>query len=107
MRKTVAYEQLELGLKETPACPNKFTAESTLWCPEAKKLILQVAVAMVKVECGIRGAGGVTAGLGGVIWLPHETFYPCMAVLHRDFDAVRVKNWQTGIEAQVLISVEQ
>jgi hypothetical protein len=109
-RHTVAYEPVELGLPETPACPNKFEAAvegnpAVLFCPGARVLILQVAANAIKLELGLMQAGQ-TSGMGGIIWQPHESFFPCLARLPRDFDALRVKNWKSGAEAQVLISVE-
>lgn len=105
-KRRVGFEQLELGMPGSEPCPNAFEALSTLYCPGAKKLILQVGVNAVKVQLGIMGEGGVTAGLGGITWQPHETFFPCLASLERDFDAVRVHNRVAGQEAQVLISIE-
>jgi hypothetical protein len=101
----VHYEQLELGLPETTACPDKYSPESTLYCPGSRRLILQVGVNAAKVQLGKMRAGS-TAGLGGIDWQPHETFLPCLAAFERDFDAVRVHNRYAGKEAQVLISAE-
>ena len=101
----MSYLPLELGLPGTPRCPDAYEAEATLLCQSAERLILQVAKNPVFIEFGIM-PGGKGAGLGSVIWQTHQPLFPCMAILARQFDAIRVRNLTKGAEAQVLISVE-
>ena len=103
-KRRMSFEQLQLGLPGTDECPNEPNAESTLWCPGARLLVLQVAKNTAVIEMG-RMSQGPTAGLGGVVWLPPEIFLPCLLWIPQDFDAIRASNLTAGSEAQVLISV--
>jgi hypothetical protein len=101
----MAYEAIELGLPGTPACPDDYEPESTLICPRATRLLLQVAKETVFVQLGVMQQG-VGAGAGAVQWQEEKPFLPVFASLGRRFDAVRVRNRVPGAEAQVLLSVE-
>jgi hypothetical protein len=100
----VIYEPLELGQPGKPKCPDKFTPESTLICPGTTRLILQISLQPVYVQLGIMQQGRGT-GVGAVQWQAEEPFLPLIASLARKFDAVRVRNFTPGAEAQVFASV--
>jgi hypothetical protein len=101
----MAYESLQLGQPGNPKCPNQYTPESTLICPSSNRLILQISNQAVYVQLGVMPHGkGVSAG--SVQWQPEQPFLPIVASLGRRFDAVRVRNYTPGAEAQVLLGVE-
>lgn len=98
------YEPLELGQPGKPACPDKYNEESTLICPEATRLILQVSGQTVMVQFGIMPQGkGLSGGL--VQWQPEQPYLPIIASLGRSFDAVRIRNYTPGQAAQVFVTV--
>jgi hypothetical protein len=98
------YGVLELGQAGKAACPDAYTENSTLICPRSKHLVLQVSNAAVYVQLGLMQQG-VSTGPGSVVWQTEDPFLPLVASLARKFDAVRVRNWMAGIEAQVFVSV--
>ncbi len=102
----MAYLALELGQPGNTPCPDKYSPESTLLCQRSTRLILQIANQGVFLEFGVMDQGQ-TSGLGGVRW---QGEIPLMAglagVLHQHFDAVRVRNYAPGAEAEVLLSAE-
>lgn len=100
------YPALELGQEGRPACPDAYNEESTLICPGAKRLILQVSpAANVMVQCGIMPQGK-GSGVGSVIWQDEEPYYAgAAASLGREIDAVRVRNWKAGEPGEVFVSV--
>lgn len=103
----MAYAALELGQPGNPACPDAYNEESTLFCPDSKKLMLQVSTNAVFVslgKCNVSGAKGKTPG--SVIFQQEQPFLPMIATLARDFDAIRVRNYTKGAKAQVLASAE-
>jgi hypothetical protein len=101
----MAYESLQLGQPGNPSCPNAYDAASTLLCPGSNRLVLQVSSQAVYVQLGIMPQG-IGAGLGSVQWQPEQPFLPVIASLGRKFDAVRVRNYTPGAEAQVMITVD-
>jgi hypothetical protein len=101
----MAYESLQLGQAGNPKCPNQYTPESTLICAGSNRLILQVSAQAVYVQLGIM-PHGKGAQAGSVQWQAEQPFLPVIASLGREFDAVRVRNYTPGAEAQVLLSVE-
>lgn len=102
----MAYASLQLGLPGTLACPDAYDEDQETWllCPRSTRLILQVSVQAVYVQLGTMAQ--ITAGFGGVTWQPEQPFLPVVASLGRKFDAVRVRNYTRGAEAQVMLSVE-
>jgi hypothetical protein len=98
------HAPIEVGQAGREKCPDKYNEASTLWCPNAKKLVLQISKQKVFVQLGLmqQGAAG---GIGSVQWQPEEPFIPLVASLTREFDAVRVRNWLAGAEAEVFITV--
>lgn len=97
------YGVLELGQAGKPACPDKYNEESTLICPRSTRLVLQVSVAAVYVQLGVMPQG--VGGVGAVVWQTEDPYLPLVGSLARKFDAVRVRNWQPGVEAQVFVNV--
>jgi hypothetical protein len=98
------YTPIELGQPGKEKCPDKYNAASTLICPDAKRLVLQVSVQAVIIQLGIMQQGkGV--GPGSVQWQAEEPYLPMIASLGRTFDAVRVRNFTPGAEAQVFLTV--
>ena len=98
------YAPLMLGQPGNPKCPDKYNAESSLLCQSADRLVLQVSKQAVFVQLGLfqQGAG---ASLGAITWQIEEPYLPLIASLARRFDAVRVRNFTAGLEAQVLLTV--
>ncbi len=99
------YEALELGQPDSPACPDRYTRESSLLCPGSRRLILQVSAQAVFVQFG-RMRAGLGVNLAAIQWEDEMPFLPCMGHIPRQFDAVRVRNYTPGTPAQVLISVQ-
>ncbi len=99
----MAFPALEVGQPGNPVCPNKPTAEASLWCPGSKRLLIFVSANAVMVQLGYMPQGR-GSDLGSVVWQPPKPFMPCAAALEREFDAVRVYNYTSGAEAQVLLS---
>jgi len=98
------YNPIELGQPGKPKCPDKYDEDSTLICAGAKRLMLQISAQAVYVQLGIMQQGrGV--GTGSVQWQAEEPYLPMVASLGRNFDAVRVRNFTPGAEAQVFVSV--
>jgi hypothetical protein len=98
------YEPIELGQAGNPKCPDQYNEASTLLCPRSKRLVLQISGQSVFVQLGIMQQG-LGAGLGSVQWQHEQPFLPVVASLGRHFDAVRVRNYVKGQEAQVLLTV--
>jgi hypothetical protein len=97
------YQPLELGQPGNPKCPDKFTEDSTVLVPDSSKLLLQVSNQAIIVQLGLMPQGRGT-GLGAVVWQAEDPFLPMIAALTRNFDALRIRNYTTGVEAQVLVS---
>ena len=98
------YSPLLLGQAGQPKCPNnKPNAESTLECPGAKRVIIQIQKAPIWIQFGYYARGVATAGLGSITWLNPQPFLPMVAALNRDFDAVRVWNFE-AVEAEVILN---
>ncbi|HEX3391941.1 MAG TPA: hypothetical protein VHS55_05220 [Solirubrobacteraceae bacterium] len=98
------YTPIMLGQPGNPVCPDKYNEASTLICPGAKRLILQVSVQAVFVQLGLMPQG-IGTGPGAVVWQTEEPYLPLIASLGRNFDAVRVRNFTPGVVAQVFITV--
>lgn len=97
------YEAVELGQPGKPACPDVYNDDSTLICPHAKRLLLQVSKQAVMVQEGIMQQG--VGGAGAVQWQAETPYLPMIAALGHEFDAIRVRNYTPGAEAQVFVSV--
>jgi hypothetical protein len=93
-----AYASLELGIPGKPACPDAYSAASTLICGGAHKLRIQTSLAAIYLSFGV--------GIGGVEWEAEAPFYPTVGSIARAFDAVRVRNLTPGEAAQVLLTAE-
>jgi hypothetical protein len=98
------YTPIALGQAGNPKCPDKYNEDSTLICPGAKRLVLQVSLQAVFVQLGLMPQG-IGAGAGSVQWQAEEPYLPLIASLGRNFDAVRVRNFAPGVEAQVFVTV--
>lgn len=97
------YEPLQLGQPEQAKCPDKFSDESTLITPRCKRLYLQLSVNAVYIQFGIMPQGR-GSDAGSVVWQEQEPYLPVINTLRRDFDAVRVRNYTPGKEAQVMLT---
>ena len=97
------YNPLELGQPGKEPCPDAYNEASTLICPGSKRLVLQISANNVFVQLGIMQQG-VGTGPGSVQWQAEEPFLPIVGSLARRFDAVRVRNWKAGAEAEVFVS---
>jgi hypothetical protein len=97
------HAPIELGQPGREKCPDKYNEASSLWCPGARRIMLQISKKKVFVQLGVMQQGR-GAGLGSVQWQPEEPFLPVVASLGRKFDAVRVRNWGAGEEAEVFIA---
>jgi hypothetical protein len=96
------YTPLELGQPGNPKCPDRYNDDSTLIVPGCTRLLLQVSAQTLIVQLGIMPQGrGVSEG--SVQWQAEDPYLPMIAALNRSFDAVRVRNFSPGIEAQVFI----
>jgi hypothetical protein len=98
------YEAIELGQPGNPGCPNAYDDASTLICPGCERLVLQVSKQAVMLQFGIM-PHGKSLSPGVVQWLAEEPYLPMIASLGRNFDAVRVRNYIPGQEAQVFVTV--
>ena len=98
------YAPLQLGVPGQPKTPNLYNAESTLLCPVSSRLFLQISVAAVFVQRGIMPQG-IGSGIGSIVWQEEEPYLPMVASLGRRFDAVRVRNFTSGVEAQAFVLV--
>jgi hypothetical protein len=99
----MSYEPLQLGQPGNPKCPDAYNADSTVVVQGSTRIVLQVSVQAIYVQLGVMPQGrGV--GIGAVVWQPEEPFLPMIASLARKFDAVRVRNYTPGAEAQALVS---
>jgi len=98
------YASLELGQPERPPCPDEYNQDSTLLCPGAKRLFLQISNQAIYIELGVMDQG-VGIGAGSVRWQSPEPYLPLITSLRRTFDAVRVKNYKPGAAAQVFVTV--
>ncbi len=97
------YEPLQVGQPEQPPCPDKYDEDSTLIAPRAKRLFLQVSNQAIYLQFGIMPQGrGVDAG--SVVWQSEEPYLPIIVTLRRDYDAVRVRNYTPGQEAQAMLT---
>lgn len=94
----MAYAPLILGYPGAEACPNKFSAGSTLECHGTHSVTVQVSVAAVMIQFG-RGPAP-----GSIVWGPEEPYLPFVGSLARDCDIVRVRNLTAGQAAQVVIT---
>jgi hypothetical protein len=101
-----SYAPLVLGMPGTgqPKCPDQYTPESTLVCPRSKRLMLQIGKQALVVQLGVMQQG-IGMSVGSVQWQTEEPYFPIVASLGREFDAVRVRNFTPGQEAQAIVSV--
>ncbi len=99
----MSFGPLQLGMPGQPACPDEYTPESTILTPRAKRLYLQVSGQTVYLQFGVMPQGR-GAGTGSVVWQPEEPYQPVIASLRRDYDAVRVRNYTPGAQAQIMLT---
>jgi hypothetical protein len=67
-------------------------------CPGARKLRVQVSEATVVIQFAI--------GVASPVWEDEQPLYPTVGSITRRFDAVRVRNFTTGVAAQVILTPE-
>lgn len=96
------FDPIELGQVDRPKCPDQYNDASTRLTPGARRLVLQVSKAAVYVQLGIMPQGR-GASIGSVVWQSEEPWL-VSASLGRRFDAVRIRNYSPGNEAQVLVN---
>lgn len=102
-----SYESLQLGQPGQVKCPDAFSNENAaLLCPGSTRLVLQISKQAVYVQLGIRDTSAVPGSFAGIKWQEPRPYLPIVASLGREFDAVRVRNYTKGQEAQVIISAE-
>ena len=97
------YPSLEVGQPGQPECPDAYTDASTLVCPGASKLLLQIANNSIVVQLGTMPQG-IGVGAGSVVWQSEQTYLPLIATLARRFDAVRIRNRFPGKKAEVIVN---
>lgn len=101
-----AFYVLEVGLPGRPKCPDEFedgeNSPGVLICPGSKLLIVQISAKAAFVQLGImdKGAGSF---IGSVDWQTPRSWMPTAFALPRKFDAVRVRNYTAGEEAQITL----
>lgn len=98
------YQPLQLGQPGQPKCPDQYTNESSRLTPGAKRIILQTSKQAVYVQFGVFVGGVRGSDFGSIVWQAEEVYLPIIGSLARDFDAVRVRNYTPGQEAQVLLN---
>lgn len=98
------YTALEVGQPGNNPCPNQYEKTSSHLCPGSRRAILQISNQAVFVSFGIMQQG-LGANLASVQWQPEQPFLPCLAEIPIRFDAVRVRNYTAGAEAQAIIAV--
>jgi hypothetical protein len=99
------WTPIELGQPERPQCPDAYSENSTRITPGAKRVLLQVSNQAVYVQFGIMPQGRGT-GAGSVVWQEEEPYLPMAIGARRNFDAIRVRNYKKGAEAQVMATFE-
>lgn len=97
------YEPLQVGLPGQPACPDHYNQESTLIAPGSKRIYLQIGVNPAYVQFGTMPQGRGNDE-GNVVWQPEEPYLPVIISQVRDYDAVRVRNYTAGEEAQAMLT---
>ena len=100
----MAFYVMEVGLPGKPKCPDQFedVGPATLICPKSKVLLVQVSLKAVYFEFGVMEAGDGSF-VGSVIWQRERSWLPVSFSHSRSFDAVRVRNFAPGEEAQVTL----
>ena len=99
------YQPLELGQAGNPKCPDNYDNESTLICPACRRIVVQVSGEPAVVQCGTMPQG-VGLGAGSVQWQAEEPYMAGASLTFgRTFDAVRVRNYTPGKEAQIFVTV--
>lgn len=96
------FEPIELGQPERPKCPDVYNDASTRLTPGARRIVLQISKNAVYVQLGIMPHGR-GASVGSVVWQDEEPWL-VSAALGRRFDAVRIRNYSKGNEAQVFVN---
>jgi len=97
------YPALELGQPGNPKCPDKYTEEASALTPDCTRVLLQVSAQAVFVQFGVMPHGR-SLSLAAVVWQHEEPLLPMIAAFSRPYDAVRVRNYTKGAEAQFLAS---
>lgn len=100
---SAGYYVLEVGIPGRPKCPNEFedVGPATLICPRAKMLIVQIGLKAAYVQLGVMERQGSFEG--SVVWQKERMWTPISFALPRQFDAVRVRNFEAGEESQVTL----
>jgi hypothetical protein len=100
----MGFYVLELGVPGKPACPDEFEelGPAVLLCPESKILTVQVSVNAVYIQMGVM-PNKADRSLGDIVWQRARSWLPTSFSVPREFDAVRVRNFVAGKEAQVTL----
>lgn len=99
------YVPLILGTTGKPKCPDEYEPTSTRLCQRSSRLMIQVSKQAVFVQLGLM-LDGQGSSLGSVEWQPEFPLLPMVASLGRNYDAVRVRNFTPGAEAQVFVTMD-
>lgn len=99
------WDPIQLGQPGQPACPDAYNDASTRITPGTKRVFLQISKQAVYVQMGIMPQGRGT-GSGAVVWQAEEPYLPMITSLARNFDAIRVRNYSPGQEAQIFVNFE-
>lgn len=97
----MAFYVMEVGIPGKPPCPDEFeeVGPATLICPRSKILLVQISLQAVYMQFGVMDEPGSFAG--SVIWQRERSWVPTSFSHSRNFDAVRVRNFTAGQQAQV------
>ena len=95
---------MEVGLLGKPKCPDQYEDEgpSVLLCPASKVLTMQLGKNAAYIQLGIMPQGR-SLSAGAVVWQKERSWTPTAFSLGRNFDAVRVRNFTPGEEAQITL----
>jgi hypothetical protein len=98
------YPSLQLGTTGNPKTPDHYNQEATLICPGCIRVIACIGKKNVAIQFGVMPQGK-GASEGAVVWQSEEFYFPISVALGRVFDAVRVRNYAAGEEAEVFVNV--
>jgi hypothetical protein len=100
----MAFRVMEVGLPGKPACPDEFQDEgqTVLLCPDSKVITVQIGKNAAYLQFGVMPQGR-SLSPGAVVWQKARSWTPTSFSLGRNFDAVRVRNFTAGQEAQITL----